>query len=431
MEYPHNDSSPCSKSEVDLFSIPHTQIAVQDTQTLVVTPINTVSGVTNTPIELLIPGSSEYFLDLSTTALYLKIRITRPDGSALPASYPIAPANNFLHTFFNQVEVCVNGKKLSSSACNYAYRTYLEKHLNYSVTSKRTHQSCNGYFSESERSAVLAAAHANDNKVFEYYGRIHADFFLQDRLLLNSCDVRIKLTRSPSSFHLIRNATLPDGMHAIDAIAVIEECEMYVRSVRLTNHLYLSIERSLTSTNAKYPIRRVETRAHTIPSQITYKAINNIVTGTLPQKVIIGLLEHTAEQGNYTRPCFKFEHFDLENVSLWINGQPLAKPYEVNFNTGNYLRPYSDLYTTNGFLGSHSNGITLDEYSSTSTLFSFDTSIDQSSNGSGHVNPVRKGEITIKFKFRRALQRPITLLVYMEYFDVIEISKSRTVMYEV
>jgi hypothetical protein len=45
--------------------------------------------------------------------------------------------------------------------------------------------------------------HLNESKTIEVYGRLHADLFNSDRMLINGVDMNIKLTRAPEAFYLL------------------------------------------------------------------------------------------------------------------------------------------------------------------------------------------------------------------------------------
>ena len=431
MSHLHKSSAPCTKSEVDLFSVPPTQTAIEESQYITVSPINSVSGVNNTPIDFVIPPLSDYFTDLSSAALSLKIQLVFEDDTPLPADYPASPECNFLHSYFSQSSVSLNGKRVSSSSCNYAYRAYLEKLINYSITSKRTHLQTCGYFIEGERAKYAEVAKANKDKVFDFYGKLHGDVFQQSNLLLNSVETRLRLIRSPSRFH-INVGALVDGQPRKNVVAKILDVELFVRRVKLSSHVYLGVERHLTRDTAKYPIRRVETRSYTIPNGLSSKSINNVVTGNLPQKVIFGILPHQSELGDYMKSCFHFTNSDLQQVSLCVNGSPVVKPYDLDFTSDatNLKRAYFDLFFTNGFIGSNSNGITFDEFKSVTTLFSFDLTQDQCSNFFSHINPIKQGDLSLKLKFKTPLTESVSVLFFLEFLDIIEITRSRSVLYE-
>ena len=62
------------KSELDLFTIPMTQTAIEN---------NTYVEVPSAPLEFFIAGNGEDYIDLNNTLLYLRIKITRTDGGAI------------------------------------------------------------------------------------------------------------------------------------------------------------------------------------------------------------------------------------------------------------------------------------------------------------------------------------------------------------
>ena len=90
-----------------------------------------------TPIEFLIPGSADNFIDLSNVYMYLKVQIVNGDGSDVQSTIQVYPECNFLQTFFSECEINLNGKKVSSNSSNYAYRCFLEKLINYDSDSKK------------------------------------------------------------------------------------------------------------------------------------------------------------------------------------------------------------------------------------------------------------------------------------------------------
>ena len=428
MAYIHKDSIPCNKSEVSLFDVPPTQTAIQESQYITLSPINSISGVTSTPVEFVIPPSTDYFTDLTSAVLYLKVQLVNSDGTPLPNNYPAYPENNFLHTFFSQVQVLLNGKKVSSSSVNYAYRAYIEKLINYSVTSKRTHLKTSGYFIESEKADFIEKCKGNELKIFEYYGKLHGDIFQQSNLLLNSVELRLKMLRSPNMFCI---NIAGDNLNKEPVVAILDT-ELHIRRVKVSSHVYLGIERYLTNHTAKYPIKRVETCSYIVTAGLTSKSLNNVVTGNIPHKVIVGILPHEAELGEYKTSSLKFIHSNLSKLGLFLNGNPVIKPYDVDFTSDNksYMRPYFDLYRTNGYIGNNSNGISCEDFINNTTLFSFDLSPDQCSNFFTHVNPIKQGELSLKLQFKSPLSDPITVFFYLEYLDLLEITKTRTILYD-
>lgn len=58
------------------------------------------------PIEFIVPGIGDEYIDLTHTLMYLKVKIVNQDGSALiAASDRVGPVNSFLNSLFSKVDV--------------------------------------------------------------------------------------------------------------------------------------------------------------------------------------------------------------------------------------------------------------------------------------------------------------------------------------
>ena len=66
----------------------------------------------------------------------------------------------------------------------------------------------------------------------------------------------------------------------------------------------------------------------------TSKEINNPFNGKVPQRIILGILENTAFDGEYDKDPFAFQKADIEYIKQIVNGEEY--PYEMmELNTGN------------------------------------------------------------------------------------------------
>jgi hypothetical protein len=112
-------SIPSSKTELDLFTVPPTQVAVRRSFW---SEIQLQNPCTNDgPYEFHIT-SDAYMLDLSKNFLYMILRIQKADKTDCAVtrqqdgSYTgnvVAPINLLGKTFFKQVKVYLNGKLIS------------------------------------------------------------------------------------------------------------------------------------------------------------------------------------------------------------------------------------------------------------------------------------------------------------------------------
>ena len=135
MAFVHDQSCQCTKSELDLFSVPPTQTSVEQGNWVEYHPITSVAG--DSPIEFDINGSAEDYLDFANT-IYVKAKLTAMDGANLAADAAVGPVNIFLHSLFSQVDISLNGTLITQSTNTYPYRAILETLLSYGEDAKKS-----------------------------------------------------------------------------------------------------------------------------------------------------------------------------------------------------------------------------------------------------------------------------------------------------
>ncbi|XP_070546920.1 uncharacterized protein [Ptychodera flava] len=108
MAFLHEHSCKCTKSELDLFTVPPTQTSVEEGQWEEVHSLTHI--MESGPIEFVISGSGEDYIDLSSTLLKIKAKVTKADGTNIGADAAVGPVNLCLHSLFSQVDVHLNGK---------------------------------------------------------------------------------------------------------------------------------------------------------------------------------------------------------------------------------------------------------------------------------------------------------------------------------
>jgi len=140
MAFLHIHSRECLKSELELFTVPPTQATIESSQWIHYKPISSLSD--DSLIEFVVPRQEEY-IDLPHTMLSISVQIkptiykeTSKDKDEIDNAGPV---NNFVHSLFNQVDVCFNQKLVSSPNNAYAYRAYIKTLLNYGPAAKNFH----------------------------------------------------------------------------------------------------------------------------------------------------------------------------------------------------------------------------------------------------------------------------------------------------
>ena len=265
MKLLHQNSRQCVRSELDIFSLPPTQTSIEQGQWVEFNPVSTFSS--SAPVEFIITGSCDEYIDLQNTLIEIKARIKTTDGEPATNQEPLAPVNNTLHSMFSQVDIALNDVTISSASTTYPYRSYIETHLNYGRDAKHSRLGGGLYFKDNNitQTDPLATTGKNHGLVqrhsictssssFDLIGTLHSDIFYQNRYLINGVSMKIRLSRSKDSFVMM-------GEGKIDIISA----KLYVRKLKITPSLVLAHERILQNETAKYPITRVECKVIHLP----------------------------------------------------------------------------------------------------------------------------------------------------------------------
>ena len=400
MSYVHPNSKRCDKSEIDLFSVPPTQLSLEKGRWIDYRPLSSVQN-DDAAITFMISGTDEY-LDLSKTILVVEGTVeSSVTGSPVSASQ--APVNNFLHSLFKQVDVYLNGKQVTPAMGTYPYRAYIETLLNYDVSAKKSQLSSALYFKDtpghmeeggglpsttviktqqdqasdskkdkfSKFENVMISGTGNQGfaarskfiaggKKFVLSGPIFSDIFMCDRLLLNMVDLKVVLNRAPNAFCLMDVAVTANQ---INPKVKFEDVVLKVRKVKVDEALSVANEQVLKRTPALYPIRRVECKALSIPSNLPHVRKDNIFSGMIPKSFVFGLVDAAAFSGIYggnkggsngfkNGNPYNFQHFNVSTITLTVNGEEvpfkqLTLDYKGGSNGKNkdFVQAYNTLFS--------------------------------------------------------------------------------------
>lgn len=438
MAFIHEGSCECAKSELDLFSVPATQTSVETGMYVDYHPVSSISS--GAPIEFDVNATGEEYLDMANCLLHVRAKIVKANGENLEAANMVGPVNNFLHSLFSQVDVSLNGTLITSSTNTYAYRAYLETLLSYGSDTK-TSQLTSALFYKDEAGKMdkpdpLAANAADKNsglatrrsfiaasREVDMIGRIHSDIFFQERYMLNEVNVRIKLIRSNDAFCLMSTGLTQFRV-------VVTFASLLVRKVKISPSVYLAHAKTLETGTAKYPIRRVICKSFTVPAGYLDASHEKLFSGQLPVRLIVGLVDNRAYNGDRERNPFNFHHFNLTEIAVYLDGQLHGlKPLKLNFNEGRYVAAYASLFAgTNKINRDEGNDISRSEYASGYALFAYDLTPDLAEDD--HVNLTRQGTVRLDLKFGEALANTLTVVCYAEFQNVIEVDRNRTIVFD-
>ena len=424
----------CTKSELDLFHTPETQTAILSGKWIELKQEGALDG--DVPVVFYHAGDGEKYYDLANSYVYFQVQIVDDKLAAIPANANVAPVNLFLHSMFSQLDITENDKLITQSTNTYPYRAMFETLLNYSQDCKDSFLGASLYYKDTAGKMESWGADnigwtqrkkwSEKSKIFEVFGKLHADIFLQDRLILNNVSMRIKLTRQDPKFCLMGEETVKISTVATPISYKIKllNASMFLRQALVNPDVLIGHALALEKTNAKYPIKKVEMKMFNI-SAGTSTVYQTLANGIMPLRVVFAMVEGESYSGKITKNPFNFQHFNLASVELKINGDSAFSRSKLDFTKGLTLLGYYSLFT--GIDKLHEgNNITRDEYNNGYCLFAYDLTSDLCSGA--HLDLIEKGSLTLELTFEKSLITTVSVVVYLEYQQIIEITKERDVI---
>lgn len=388
-----------------------------------------------------------YFADLTQMYLYLKCKIVdsdhkaiaKPTGDdAVPDKAKVYPISYFANTCFSNVELFLNNTQIGSSNNLYPYRAYIESALSFDKSTKDTQLSMGFYYPDTKKidlkdigDDLTKATCPNTgakkrweltqySKPFETFSKLHLDLCAQNKYVLNRTNMKIKCYRATNNFALM--AKSDDAKYKV----VFEEAFIYLRIVRLRESLRLAIESNLMKMPAKYPMKKVETRFFTHSSNSSNLSEPNLYTGTLPTRVVIGLVSTLALDGKNQLSPFNFRHCNMQNIELRVNGRALPTPDGINVDMDNklYAQAYASVFLGSGAFFENNSPMTYEEYCEGNFLIMFDLTEDFN-NELTHFHSPNSGTLSLKIRLSEAIQESISIICMFEHEVVMNVDSDR------
>ena len=249
MSLVHKQSQFCAKSELDLFTVPPTQLSIDKSFTVSYQSSTPLKG--SGPLKFQVDGCDD-FTDLSQTMLYVNVQIVNSNGKQLDPTDIVALTNLFLHSLFSKVELKLNGKQVCSMNNRiYPYRAMLETLLNYGSDAKSSHLECELYYKDTAGAMEDMKEDSKnvgfidrlqytlqDDGSIEMMGRLHHDMFQQEKLLLSKTDINVVLTRAANEFCLM-------SIKKKEYKVIFNDAQLLVQRVSASDKTSVGIEKAL------------------------------------------------------------------------------------------------------------------------------------------------------------------------------------------
>jgi hypothetical protein len=205
-----------------------------------------------------------------------------------------------------------------------------------------------------------------DSTWVEMMAPVHADLFMQERYLINQCDLRIELYRNGNNFCLM-DGSKNEHHYKLE----IKQMCMFMKKVEVSDGINLAIESMLQNTTVKYPIRRTQITSLHITENRRSTPLNSLFSGSLPRRIVVGMVAAESARGSYKKSPFDFRDFGISEIKITSGSTTVpSTPYKLDFDSNRFIKAYVQLFEGMGVAGEDKgNAIKLKSFKKGSTFF--------------------------------------------------------------
>ena len=140
---------------------------------------------------------------------------------------------------------------------------------------------------------------------------------------------------------------------------------------------------------------------------------------------MIGLVKNSAYNGTFNLNPYNFEHFNLNHLSLHVNGRPDTIPFFSPDYENNLYSRFHSLFDVTGNVNCIDDiDLNRSEYPGGNCLSVFRLSHE----AEGVFDVMHSGSIRIDLKFAQSLAYTFNVIVYAEYENVVQLDQHRNLI---
>lgn len=419
----------CKSSALCLFDEQDVQMDILGNVVTDFHPTNPISPFA--PIEFLIRGTADDYIDLGDLRILLQLKIIKTDGSAWDGNDNVAFINQPISSVFQDVFLKIGNTQVEGGQHTYPYNGYLSSLLQFHPSAKNTHMQAWGWnedtpgkFDDKDNEGFdFRKQETEKGKVWEIMGPLFLDMTRQPRYLLPLTDLHLKLLPTKTEFVL----------HSLGGKKVydyrIEKCVLYARRIHVMDTVISGHNKGLEKFNVKYPINHVDISTFSITKGISSYIKDGLFTSQVPKMVVVGLLDHDAFNGNMKKSPFNFQHFNINKIGLFRDGEMVpAQRFTPDYDNDFFMCAYNNtMDALNYFNTDDSNGMTIEHFLKGYNLYAFDLTPDATNQGP-HRHLIKSGSLRLELGFSTPLPGAVTVMLFALIDAKIEITKMRDVI---
>ena len=431
-------------SHFNLFEKPEYETGIKDFEDIIVRP-TTSSNLTG-PWSFHFPKDPYKYSFTPTLRVKGKMRVRkRLDGVLvnLADNEQVSTINDMFKTVWGNIRTKLNDVEIGDTTSKwYSYKAYLEDTLSYGKATKDKVLSSRGYFKDSAGKfdsipAATAAPSTAENSGYSkraakiaksqwvhFKTNLHIDICTMKHMLVPNVGLDMEFELVPPKFYVL-------GHNDKDYVIEMDGLELSMRRFIPSDVVKNWIESQRRSQIVQNPTDRISIKAYTVAPGTNDLSSYGIIKGhRLPDQLIIGLVEEESYRGENNKNPFNFQHFDLVEASVVINGSHFpANKYKMDRTNNDTAEIYQHFLENSGIgIDDREFDISENDYFNGTFLLNFDFSPDLCNRFHRHIP--NSGNIDINLKLKNETTKTIKVILYASYAIDVFIDQNANVMIE-
>ena len=381
-------------------------------------------------LEFRINGTLGSFLDLSSLLIEMNIKpIMSANGANLADDLNVALVNGLANTLFKSMTVFINEKMIESNPL-YNYTSYIKLLKSMNKENIDTIGKCcyfyddanNGIVTNSYDAAVFTTANNIEHKLMadlksngvDLCFPLLCDVSSLDMYLLDSVDVRIRL-------ELANNNWLIKSNGDVSGVSLkVNKAKLWVDRVTPHYNALSALNQSLTVKPVEYIFNKTLHKTYVVGSGENSIMIDQPFAMVVPEKLTMVIVRMDSFSGANTRNGLYFNHADLANVHITLNGNTV---YNINTTFPHiYSQSYYEVQKALGI--DKDNMITYDAFKSGRSVFMFNFVNEPTE----ETLPVESSaSLRLNLKFGSNLSSPHVIILLADTTGLLSIDNQRFV----
>ena len=389
--------------------------------------------LTDRYLEFRVPGTIGSFIDLASLLIEMKLEIRNNDGTNLADDLNIGIVNGISNTLFKSISVFINDKMIESNPI-FNYTSYLKMLTNINSDNINSFGKCgffhddanNGEVTKTYSAATFTTVSNLEHKLLNTLKGEGIDICFPllfdsstlDMYLLDAVDLRIRLEMANNNW--VFNSADDIGQVSLNVV----KAKLWMDRVVPHYNAMMALNQALSAKPIEYVFQKTLHKTYVVGSNENSIMIDRPFGMVIPEKMHMIIVNMNAFSGRASLNGLYFDHANLENFHLTVNGNTF---YNVNTSFPNsYSQSYYETLKTIGLNNNHM--ITHQSFNAGRTVFSFNfvhETVEE-------TLPVESSaSLRLTLKFGQNLTAPHTIILLAETTGLLTIDSNRIVTCDV